>query len=201
LPYAVGLTGGIGSGKTTVANLFAQLGAGVVDTDSIAHQLTGPGQPALMEIARQFGFQFVTPEGALDRRRMRELVFNDPTAKKRLEAILHPRIRTEGERELAACTAPYVIVVVPLLFETGAWQDLISRKLVVDCEPEIQISRVMSRSGLTREEVMAIMATQTSRSQRLRLADDVIDNNEGTTALNTRVAALHKQYLAAARQH
>jgi dephospho-CoA kinase len=199
LLYAVGLTGGIGSGKTTVANLFAQWGAGVVDTDAIAHQLTGAGQPALLEIAAQFGAQFLTSNGALDRGRMRELVFKDPAARRRLEAILHPRIRAEGKHRLAACTAPYAIVVVPLLFETGAWQDLISRKLVVDCEPETQISRVMARSGLTREAVLAIMATQVSRPQRLRLADDVIDNNDGTAALNTQVVALHKQYLAAAQ--
>ncbi len=199
--YAVGLTGGIGSGKTTVANLFAQMGAGVVDTDAIAHQLTGPDQPAVTEIAAKFGREFVAPDGALDRKRMRELIFKDHTAKDRLEAILHPRIRAAGELKLAACTAVYAIVVVPLLFETGAWQDLLARKLVVDCEPETQIWRVMSRSGLSREEVLDIMAAQIPRPERLRLADDIIDNNNGTTALNTRVEVLHKQYLAAARQH
>ncbi|MFN0040757.1 MAG: dephospho-CoA kinase [Burkholderiales bacterium] len=196
--YAVGLTGGIGSGKSTVAAAFAALGAGVVDTDVVAHQLTGPGQPATRTIATNFGPQFLAPNGALDRARMRKLVFADPAARKRLEALLHPLIRDECQRQVATSGAHYVLVVVPLLFETGSYLDKVRRTLAVDCDPETQVQRVMARSQLTREEVLAIMATQVSRQARLQAADDVIVNDQGLDLLHVQVGVLHARYLAAA---
>lgn len=202
MPFTVGLTGGIGSGKTTVANLFAAKGAGVVDADEISRLLTGPAQPAVDQIVRAFGPQFATADGALDRQRMRDLVFSDATARKHLESILHPLIRQETARQLRACTAAYAMLVVPLLIESGTYRTRTDRVAVVDCEPEIQVSRVMLRSGLTRGEVLAIIASQIPREQRLAAADDVIRNDGDLAALEGQVAALHSRYLglAAARQ-
>ena len=158
-----GLTVESGSGKTTVAELFASHGAGLVDTDKrIFHHLTAPAQPAITEIVRKFGPQFVAADGSLDRVRMRDLVFADPLARKDLEAILHPLIRQESSRQIRQSTAPYVIVVVPLLFETGNYRSENGRILVVDCQQEIQISRVMTRSGLSRSQVLSIIASQVS---------------------------------------
>lgn len=195
MPFAVGLTGGIGSGKTTVAELFAELGAGVVDTDVIARALTGVGQTAVGEIARRFGPQYVTADGALDRARMRKLAFEDARAKKDLESILHPLIRREAERLVANSTAPYVILVVPLLFESGAYQKLVRRVLVVDSDQETRIERVRRRNNLPREEILAIMASQVGQAERLRRADDVIRNDGDLAALEAQVAALHRKYL------
>jgi dephospho-CoA kinase len=195
MPFAVGLTGGIGSGKTTVAELFAELGAGVVDTDEIARALTGPGQTAVGEIARRFGPQYVTADGALDRARMRKLAFEDAREKTDLESILHPLIRREAERRVANSTAPYVILVVPLLFESGAYQTLVRRVLVVDSDQETRIERVRRRNYLPREEILAIMASQIGQAERLRRADDVIRNDGDLAALEARVAALHRKYL------
>jgi dephospho-CoA kinase len=195
MPFAVGLTGGIGSGKTTVAELFAELGAGVVDTDEIARALTGPGQTAVGEIARHFGPQYVTADGALDRARMRKLAFEDAREKTDLESILHPLIRREAERRVANSTAPYVILVVPLLFESGAYQTLVRRVLVVDSDQETRIERVRRRNYLPREEILAIMASQIGQAERLRRADDVIRNDGDLAALEARVAALHRKYL------
>ena len=195
MPFAVGLTGGIGSGKTTVAALFAQLGAGVVDTDEIAHALTGPGQAAVGKIARRFGPQFATADGALDRARMRKLVFEDMRAKKDLESILHPLIRHEAECRVANSTAPYVILVVPLLLESGSYQKLLRRVLVVDSDQETRISRVRRRDNLPREEILAIVSSQIGATERLRRADDVIRNDGDLAALEPQVAALHRKYL------
>jgi len=195
MPFAVGLTGGIGSGKTTVAELFAELGAGVVDTDEIARALTGPGQTAVGEIARRFGPQYVTADGALDRARMRKLAFEDAREKTDLESILHPLIRREAERRVANSTAPYVILVVPLLFESGAYQTLVRRVLVVDSDQETRIERVRRRNYLPREEILAIMASQIGQAERVRRADDVIRNDGDLAALEARVAALHRKYL------
>ena len=195
MPFAVGLTGGIGSGKTTVAELFGELGAGVVDTDEIARALTGPGQAAVAEIARRFGPQYVTADGALDRARMRKLAFEDARAKKDLESILHPLIRREAERRVANSTAPYVILVVPLLFESGAYQTLVRRVLVVDSDQETRIERVRRRNNLPREEILAILAAQVGQAERLRRADDVIRNDGDLAALEAQVAALHRKYL------
>jgi dephospho-CoA kinase len=202
MPFTVGLTGGIGSGKTTVANLFAARGAGVVDADEISRALTGPAQPAVDQIVRAFGPQFATADGGLDRQRMRDLVFSDAAARKNLESILHPLIRQETARQLRACTAAYAMLVVPLLIESGTYRTRTDRVAVVDCEPEIQVSRVMLRSGLTRDEVLAIIASQIPRVQRLAAADDVIRNDGDLAALERQVAALHSRYLelAAARK-
>ncbi|HZF21901.1 MAG TPA: dephospho-CoA kinase [Burkholderiales bacterium] len=195
MPFAVGLTGGIGSGKSTVAELFAQLGAGVVDTDEIAHALTGPGQAPVHEIARRFGPRYVTAAGALDRARMRKLAFEDARAKKDLESILHPLIRREAERRVARSTAPYVIVVVPLLFESGAYKTLVRRVLVVDSDQEARIERVRRRNNLPREEILAIIASQVGQAEHLRRADDLIRNDGNVAALEPQVAALHRKYL------
>ena len=196
--FVVGLTGGIGSGKSAAADEFARLGASVVDTDAIAHELTASGGAALPHIERQFGKAFISG-GALDRKRMRERVFADPQAKKNLEQILHPMIRAESERRIAAAAekneGPYVILVVPLLVESGDYRKRVDRVLVVDVPEETQLERVRSRSGLAEDEVRAIMRTQAPRAVRLAAADDVIDNAGPREALRTQVAALHQKYL------
>jgi dephospho-CoA kinase len=197
-PYVVGLTGGIGSGKTTVAKLFETLGAGLVDTDEIAHELTRPGAAALERIRRRFGDEVITGQGTLDRARLRALVFRDPAARRDLEAILHPLIRAEATERLRANAASYVILVVPLLIETGAWSDLLQRVVVVDCDEAVQLQRTMARSGLTADEVRAIMATQAGRAQRLAAADDVILNDAGLAELGEQVRRLHARYVALA---
>jgi dephospho-CoA kinase len=199
MAFAVGLTGGIGSGKTTVANLFGAQGAGIVDADEISRKLTGPAQPAVAEIGRKFGAQFVAADGSLDRARMRSLVFANPSARKDLEAILHPLVRQESRRQILASTAPYVVVVVPLLVESGAPRNRMDRILVVDCSPETQVSRVMERSGLSRSDVLAIIATQASREQRLSEADDIIHNDDGLEMLSAQVNPLHLRYLDLAK--
>jgi len=197
--FSVGLTGGIGSGKSTVADLFAAHGVPVIDTDQIAHGLTLSGGGAMEQIRRAFGPQFLTPEGAMDRRRMREAVFVDPAAKARLEAILHPLIRTETERAGAAADGPYLLFVVPLLVESPVWKTRVSRVLVVDCPEEIQIQRVMRRNGFSEQQVRAIMATQAPRAVRLAAADDVIENDDSAdTGLPEQVDTLHRRYLALA---
>jgi dephospho-CoA kinase len=190
----VGLTGGIGSGKSAAADEFARLGATVVDTDEIAHALTVSGGAALPDIEKQFGKAFVS-DGAMDRKQMRERVFADPRAKKTLEQILHPMIRAESARRIAAATGAYVIHVVPLLVESPDYRKRVDRVLVVDVPEETQVERVRSRSGLSGDEVRAIMRTQASRAERLAAADDVIDNAGPREALRTQVAALHQKYL------
>ncbi|VVE02721.1 dephospho-CoA kinase [Pandoraea aquatica] len=200
MTYAIGLTGGIGSGKTTVANLFATHGIAIIDTDAIAHSITAPGGAAMSAIRRDFGDAFVAPDGSLDRTRMREAVFSDNSAKARLEAITHPLIRTECERAAAEAEGPYLIFVVPLLVESGTWRERVQRILVVDCTEETQIARVMSRNRFTREQVQAIMARQASRAQRLAVADDIIDNDTQQAPLAPQVDRLHAAYLQFARQ-
>jgi len=199
-PFSVGLTGGIGSGKTTVADLFAARGASVIDTDHIAHQLTVAGGPAIAAILARFGDRFLTPDGALDRARMREYVFADPAAKVSLEAILHPLIRVETERAAAQAGGAYLLFVVPLLVESGSWRERVSRVLVVDCPEQLQVERVMQRSALSDAQVRAIMATQVRREQRLAAADDVVVNDGEPAALVPQVDRLHALYsrLAAA---
>lgn len=200
-PYVVGLTGGIGSGKSAAADRFAALGAAVVDTDLIAHALTAPGGGAIDAIRQAFGDEVIRPDGAMDRAAMRKLAFSDPTARQRLEAILHPAIRAESERLCQAASAPYVMLVVPLLIESEAFRARCHRLCVVDCPPEVQLARVMARSHLDEEQVRAIMATQTSRERRLACADDVIDNGAGLAELTAQVDRLHAQYLHAADRH
>jgi dephospho-CoA kinase len=199
-PYTVGLTGGIGSGKSAVAALFAGLGVSVVDTDEIAHELTRSGGEAIAPIRAAFGDQAIARDGALDRAAMRKLAFGDARERNRLEAILHPMIRAESSRRLERATGPYAILVIPLLVESGVDRSRSPRVLVVDCPEASQLERVMRRSGLPEAEVRAILATQATRAQRLAAADDVIDNAGVPQALEGQVARLHEKYLTLARE-
>lgn len=198
MSFVVGLTGGIGSGKSAVGKLFADRGVVVIDTDGIAHELTAPGGAAIPAIRAEFGDQVVTADGALDRGAMRSLVFADPQSRKRLEAILHPMIRTESERRVAAAESPYTILMVPLLVESPGYRNRVDRVAVVDCREETQIERVMQRNSLARAEVERILAAQASRAERLAAADDVIDNDGTLAELGPRVEKLHVSYLASA---
>lgn len=192
--FSVGLTGGIGSGKTTVANMLGARGAAVIDTDQIAHQLTAPGGAAIPAIHAQFGEAFLTADGAMDRAKVREYVFAEPAAKTRLEAILHPLIRIETERAASEAQGTYIVFVVPLLVESGTWKHRVSRVLVVDCPEQLQVMRVMSRSGLSESQVRAIMAAQASRSERLAVADDVVTNDSTSSSLEQQIDRLHTLY-------
>jgi dephospho-CoA kinase len=194
----VGLTGGIGSGKSAAAEAFAEHGASVVDTDAIARELTEKEGGAITEIERIFGKDFIR-DGGMDRKKMRDHVFADPAAKRALESLLHPMIREESARRIAAAGGPYVIHVVPLLIESPDYRSRVDRVLVVDCPEETQLARVRARSALSEEEVRAIMRSQVSRAERLAAADDVIDNRGSRDALRKQVAALHKKYLQFAR--
>jgi dephospho-CoA kinase len=194
--FAVGLTGGIGSGKSTVAECFAALGVPVIDTDVIARQLTEPGSEALDAIRTAFGETVMQPDGTLDRAALRRRVFADAAARHQLEALLHPRIRQAVGQALTALTAPYALIVIPLLVETGSYRDVLNRVLVVDCPEALQIARVMARSGLAPDEVNAILAAQATRAERLAAADDVIVNTASPEALRSEVATLHRRYLA-----
>jgi len=193
--YIVGLTGGIGSGKSAVAELFHAHGIVIVDADAINHELIGPDGVAMNAVATEFGTHIVTADGALDRDAMRTLVFTDTDARRRLEAILHPRIRTLCAERCAAAQSPYVVLMVPLLIESGAYRERCDRLLVVDCPESVQIARVMARSGLARAEVERIMAAQATRAERLAAADDVVDNSGPPDALPSQVAVLHNKYL------
>jgi dephospho-CoA kinase len=192
----IGLTGGIGCGKTTVADQFGALGASLVDTDLIAHALTAPGGAAMAPLLAAFGPAFAGPDGAMDRARMRELVFADPQAKARLEAILHPLIRSTALAAADAAVGPYVMFVVPLLVESGDWRARVQRIVAIDCPEDVQVARVMARNGLAEAQVRAIMATQATRAQRLAAADDVIANAGTVADLLPQIARLHGQYLA-----
>ena len=197
----VGLTGGIGSGKTTVANLFGELGVPLIDTDLIAHELTAPGGAAMPAITAEFGPAVVATDGSLDRAAMRRLAFDDPGARRRLEAILHPMIRAQTQRGIAqAAAAPYAIVVVPLLVEGGTWRGWLDRVIVVDCPVAVQIERVMRRSALPRDQVEAIIAAQATREQRLAAADDVVDNAGDPASLPQRVREIHERCLKLAAE-
>ena len=198
MTLVVGLTGGIGSGKSAAADEFARLGATVVDTDAIAHELTQKGGAAVAEVERTFGKDFIVA-GAMDRKRMRDHVFADPAAKRSLEALLHPMIREESARRIAAATGPYVVHVVPLLIESPDYRRRVDRVLVVDCPEKTQVERVRARSGLSEDEVRAIMRGQVPRAERLAAADDAIDNSGPRDALRNQVAALHQKYLQFAR--
>jgi dephospho-CoA kinase len=204
LKPVIGLTGGIGSGKSAAADAFAALGATVVDTDAIAHELTAPGGAALPEIVRLFGDEYIDSKGALDRARMRTLVFRDPAQKKRLESVLHPMIRAESQRRIAAAhqanEGPYVVHVVPLLVESPDYRERVDRVLVVDIPEALQVARVRQRSGLPEEEIKRIIASQIQRERRLAAADDVIDNSGTVDALQQRVRELHEKYRALAGQ-
>ncbi len=196
MSYRIGLTGGIGSGKSTVAALFAECGATVIDSDAISHRLTQLGGAAIAAIRAAFGDDYIDTDGALDRARMRQRVFSDPAVRRQLEAILHPLIRAQMLAQAAASTAPYLLLVVPLLFETAGYLSLVQGTLVVDCTEAQQVARAMQRSGLDEQTVRAIMATQMPRAERLRRADDVIQNNGSPGDLRRQVEQLHWRYLA-----
>lgn len=198
MTYCVGITGGVGSGKSRAASMFGELGAGVVDTDEISHRLTASGGAAMPDIVAAFGSSAAAADGSLDRAAMRQRVFADPQARSRLEGILHPLIRRTARAEVNASAAPYVLLVVPLLLETGAYRDIVQRVLVVDCDEALQVSRTMARSRLDEAAVRAIMAAQLPRDRRLARADDVISNDGDIGQLRQQVAALHRKYLGLA---
>jgi dephospho-CoA kinase len=191
---SIGLTGGIGSGKSTVAAMFSRLGACIVDADEISRGLTASGGAAIAELRAAFGERFFGPDGALNRAAMRELVFEDPAAKARLEAILHPAIRRAADEAIARASGRYALVVVPLLFETAGYRDRVSRTLVVDCPELLQVERTTRRSGLTEEGVRSIMRAQWPRWRRLQLADDVIWNGGDEGALEPQCERLNGIY-------
>jgi dephospho-CoA kinase len=195
MTYIVGLTGGIGSGKSAVAQVFTELGITAIDTDAIAHALTAPGGAAIAPIRAAFGEEYLSPEGALSRPRMRELVFADVAKKRQLESILHPLIRAQSIDLVQAARSPYVILMVPLLVESGDYRRRCQRILVVDCPEELQLARVSARSGLAAGQVRAIMSNQATRSARLAAADDVIDNSQDLAQLHPQVETLHARYL------
>ena len=198
--YVVAITGGIGSGKTTVADRFAALGIDVVDADVIAREVVEPGTPALAAIAAHFGQDLLSPDGRLDRRRLRELIFSNPAAKSWLNALLHPLIRSEMQRQCAAASSPYCLLVVPLLVENRL-TGLANRVLVIDVDEATQIERTCRRDGVSREQAQARLASQASRAERLAMADDVLDNHCGTSeTITARILALHQTYLAFASQ-
>jgi dephospho-CoA kinase len=196
-PFIVALTGGIASGKTTVANLFEALGVTVIDTDQLARDVVEPGTPALAQIVAAFGPEILDARGRLDRRRMRERVFANPEDRRRLEAITHPAIRAELARRSQAAQGPYQMHVIPLLAEGGR-RDAFDRVLVVDCPTDVQVARLLKRDGASPQQAQQILAAQATREQRLAIADDVIRNEGDPDALKPQVAQLHRRYLALA---
>ena len=193
-PFRVALTGGIASGKSTVANLFAELGVPLIDTDVIAREVVEPGRPALAAIVAAFGPGVLDAQGCLDRRRMRERIFADPTAKQGLEAILHPAIRAEMERQSRVAGGPYQVLVIPLLAESGR-RDHVDRVLLVDVPEALQVERLALRDGVSREQAEAALNAQATRAERLAIADDVIQNSGRVDELKQQVRALHEKYL------
>ncbi|PHM74376.1 dephospho-CoA kinase [Xenorhabdus kozodoii] len=194
MTYIVALTGGIGSGKTTISNVFSSLGVPLVDADIIAREVVAPGTPALQAITEHFGFNTLLPDGSLNRAMLREKIFAAPEEKQWLNTLLHPLIQAETQRQLNQVTAPYVIWVVPLLIENNLIH-LADRVLVVDVPVEVQINRTMARDGVSREQVTNILAAQASRQDRLEKADDVIVNHSSEQDITSRVVELHQQYL------
>jgi dephospho-CoA kinase len=192
--FRVALTGGIASGKTMVADLFAALGVPVIDTDVIAREVVEPGQPALARVVETFGPEVLTSDGRLDRRCLRELIFADPDARRHLEAILHPAIRAEMERQSGAAGGPYQLLVIPLLTE-GRRRDHVDRVLLVDVPEELQIQRLMGRDGVSREQAQASLNAQATRAERLAMADDIMQNTGRPEDLRGAVAGLHAKYL------
>jgi dephospho-CoA kinase len=193
-PLVVGLTGGIGSGKSTVSAVFESLGVPVIDADQLAHQLVAPGQAALEEIRETFGERSITADGHLDRAFIRQRVFSNSDEKQKLESILHPRIRNRIVAWIAGLESPYCLVVIPLLLETGQ-TDLVDRILVVDTPENEQLTRVAARDGLSHNAILAIMDSQTDRETRLAAADDVIENSSDIASLESKIRKLHSYYL------
>ena len=196
--FRIGLTGGIACGKTTVANLFAALGVPIVDTDLLAREVVAPGSPLLAQIAGHFGPGLIRDDGSLDRRELRSRVFADPNARLWLEQLTHPAIRALTDERCDAAGGPYVIVAIPLLVETSGAARF-QRVLVVDCEPELQLARLMARDGAGREEALRMLAAQASRAARLSVADDVIHNDGDLASLRDQVERLHAEYVSAAK--
>ncbi|WP_412499783.1 dephospho-CoA kinase [Shewanella chilikensis] len=192
--FIIGLTGGIGSGKTTVANLFAEQGIVLVDADIIAREVVAKGSDGLKQIGDKFGPQMLTPDGCLDRAALREQIFHHPQDREWLNALLHPMIRTRMQEQLEMAASPYVIMVVPLLFENGL-DKLADRTLVVDISPKLQLQRTIERDMVSKEQVQNIINSQSDRQSRLDKADDVIDNQGEIDALQAQVLALHNKYL------
>jgi len=201
MAYVVGLTGGIGSGKTAVADAFATLGVEIVDADALAHRISAAGAQGFAAIRVAFGDAIVGADGELDRAALRHLVFADVAARRRLEGILHPLIRAEAERQVRSWRGAYGIVVVPLLLEREGLRSIIDRILVVDCPEDEQVRRVVARSGLSTEEVHAIMATQFDRARRRAAADDIVDNSGTLSAIAPQVRALDRRYRELAAAH
>jgi len=198
--FSVGLTGGIGSGKSAVATLLGELGASIIDTDAISHSLTAAGGAAMPAIETLFGSKYLTSEDALDRAAMRELVFSDQGARLQLESLLHPLIAQKTQVEANQANGLYLIFVVPLLVESGRWKDRVDRILVVDCSEQLQIERVTRRNNLSAGQVQAIMATQANRAQRLAAANDVVVNETSLEALRAELEKLHQRYLGLAHE-
>lgn len=198
--FVVGLTGGIGSGKTAATDYLAQQGVTIVDADLASRVVVEPGQPALKAIAERFGDHVIADDGALDRRALREIVFADPDALKTLEGITHPAIGQELRNQIAASQSAYTVLVSPLLFETSQ-KDLVDRTLVIDAPAELQVKRTMARDHVPEEQVAAIMKAQMERTRRLDQADDVVENHGSLETLHVELDVLHKHYLALAENH
>jgi dephospho-CoA kinase len=199
-PFRIGLTGGIASGKSTVALLFAELGVPVIDTDQLARDVVAPGTPVLTQVIEKFGISVLLADGSLNRTELRRRVFQDPEQRLLLEQLLHPAIRLAVEAAVAASTAPYVLIAIPLLAETGGSAQC-DRVLVVDCPPEVQLQRLLTRDSETKAQAERMIAAQASRSSRLAIADDVLQNTGSTRELETAVLGLHARYLALAARH
>jgi dephospho-CoA kinase len=194
--FVIALTGGIGSGKSEAASIFAELGVPVTDVDVISHALTATNQPLVSDIKANFGSAYITPEGALNRAAMRKLVFEDAAARDKLNALLHPAIYDEAVKQLQSHQdAPYQILAIPLLFESPRYAPHVNRVLLIDCDENTQIARVKQRSQLPESEILQIIKTQTPRQERLKLADDVIENNENVAKLREKILKIHQKYL------
>ena len=198
-PLRIGLTGGIASGKTTVANLFAELGVIIVDTDQLSREVVAPGTPLLRQITDHFSMAVQSSDGSLNRQELRKRIFDDPEQRKWLEELLHPAIRKLTDERSAAATGPYVIVAIPLLVETGG-ASRFDRVLVVDCDPDVQLARLMARDGSSREEAQRSLSAQATRTARLAVASDVITNDGDLENLRSQVEKLHRQYVMAAEK-
>jgi dephospho-CoA kinase len=198
--FRIGLTGGVGSGKSTVATMLESFGAGLVDADALVHELIGPGGAAVAAVRAEFGSDAIATNGSVDRTWMRTRVFTDPNARRRLEDVLHPRVRTESQAraDALADSVPYVVLMIPLLVESGGWSRRAQRVLVVDCTETTQIERVCRRPGMTRATALGILAAQATRATRLAAADDVLFNELPLDDLRDRVEQLHRQYLRCA---
>lgn len=193
-PFRIALTGGIASGKSTVARLFEALGAALIDTDQVAREIVQPPSPLLDKLVERFGAGILNEDGALDRPQLRQIIFSDANARADLDALMHPAIRAETARRSAAADGPYQLIAVPLLAETGT-QDQYDRVLLVDCDPQLQLRRLMLRDGLHSAEAQRMLEAQTTRAERLAIAHDVIRNEGGIADLAAQVEALHLRYL------